>query len=715
MGEYHSDKPINSIHDDLYGRIKFTHKLTKVLSNLDRHESFVIGLYAKWGFGKTSTVNLIQKGLDTNFCSIYINAWALDGDTTKILWAILSNIHLSLNGKKLKRGAGWLGEKVGRFPVKLSFFGVSASTEDISEMLSSLDRLEKAKKKVSSAINSGNKQIVVFLDDIDRLPSQQIIEIFRMMNAIADYGGITYVLPFDKEYVCAAIEEYLPENQSGSDYIEKIVQVPLHLPTIPQFMIEEVFTSRLDDLIREYSIGISQGEVERFSLLYHHCDVKKYIKSPRDINKIFNSLRFALLINKGEASIVDTIVIDILRVFDKPFYDKIKMNKKLLVASEKNFIDYMTDDDSKKRKNEFENAFKENSDNFHQDILRELFPEVAALYDPNKHIDNYNLRKEQRVASEYFFESFFTAYFESNNLSTHAILELLEKTGDTKALKEGLGIVNSENCDFAFKLIEENEELIGNKLNLCLALLDLVETFPEDRTISFSLDPFARALKLIDILLKSSGTRLDDYFSLLKHNFENDRIHTISFLIRQVVLKSNKEKQHDYIILNEEELSRYKQFALSIIQDISKNKKMPIGKSKDDSGALYFYWIDFGNERDVKSFVTEQVGSAVEAIDFISMFLGRWSPIGSGKPHRGDLDMPTFATLSKIIDLDYFYTLIVKNGKYRKHKGISSDKLPSFEDDELNGLSLTGNEHTDEFRDVVAKRYIYFFENDSIA
>lgn len=55
---YYSDKPIISNQDDLLNRKSFSSLLAKTLVELKNDDTFTVGLFGKWGTGKTSVVNM---------------------------------------------------------------------------------------------------------------------------------------------------------------------------------------------------------------------------------------------------------------------------------------------------------------------------------------------------------------------------------------------------------------------------------------------------------------------------------------------------------------------------------------------------------------------------------------------------------------------------------------------------------------------------------
>lgn len=63
--EYSADRPINSIEEDKLGRGLFSKQLGRAIYEYGGEDSLVIGIYGKWGTGKTSVLNMAIQELDT--------------------------------------------------------------------------------------------------------------------------------------------------------------------------------------------------------------------------------------------------------------------------------------------------------------------------------------------------------------------------------------------------------------------------------------------------------------------------------------------------------------------------------------------------------------------------------------------------------------------------------------------------------------------------
>ena len=61
---YYDDKPIKNLSEDSLGRASFSKLLAQTLYNLKNSDTFTVGLYGKWGSGKTSIVNMALQELN---------------------------------------------------------------------------------------------------------------------------------------------------------------------------------------------------------------------------------------------------------------------------------------------------------------------------------------------------------------------------------------------------------------------------------------------------------------------------------------------------------------------------------------------------------------------------------------------------------------------------------------------------------------------------
>lgn len=83
---------------------------------------------------------------------------------------------------------------------------------------------------------------------------------------------------------------------------------------------------------------------------------------------------------------------------------------------------------------------------------------------------------------------------------------------------------------------------------------------------------------------------------------------------------------------------------------------------------------------------------------------------------RGDLGERVYETISKIIDVDFFYNIIIKDSEYKDLKHIKQEDVV-WMSNPLNRrvnkeINKAGNEKSKEFRKNIAKQFIYLHDNN---
>ena len=85
-----------------------------------------------------------------------------------------------------------------------------------SEEMNSIDAQKDA---VTKALLDQNHKFIVVIDDIDRLNNSQIRAIFQLINTVAGFPNMIYLLSFDREVVTRALQE--EQNCNGEEYLER--------------------------------------------------------------------------------------------------------------------------------------------------------------------------------------------------------------------------------------------------------------------------------------------------------------------------------------------------------------------------------------------------------------------------------------------------------------------------------------------------------------
>lgn len=276
---FYSDKPISSNNEDKLNRKGFAKLLAHTLVHLDSKDTFTVGLFGKWGCGKTSLVNMTlaeieniqaKNETDEQIIVVHFEPWNFT-DTNQLLTQFFvrlanefqkkGNKNLTKIGKALENYSDAFGlleliPGVGAPIASASKWGLSRLGQKMQKGLDERDVL-KQKEQVIQLLKAQSNRILVILDDIDRLSNEQIRYVFQLITSVARFPNTTYLLVFDKEIVVEALKGV--QSGNGQDYLEKVIQMPIQIPNIQRSDLRNALFERLDEIIADFKeLGYNQ-------------------------------------------------------------------------------------------------------------------------------------------------------------------------------------------------------------------------------------------------------------------------------------------------------------------------------------------------------------------------------------------------------------------------------------------------------------------------
>jgi uncharacterized protein YjbI with pentapeptide repeats len=242
---------------------------SKNLANIIRETppQFAVGIFGKWGSGKTTLMKMIKQELDDKdsdkILTVWFDAWRYEREKYLAVIPFLRQIRIALENDLVKnrKTSRW---NVLRKDLNKTFNAFIESTElsvavpgspvstttNFEKAFSSLkangstyidgERIqfhEHVTDYLKNALNKLENQkpgsrIVVFVDDLDRCTPEKALEVLESIKAFFDIKGIVYVVGMDSESIDHIIKEKYgrDSNIKGMDYLEKIVQLPFQIP-----------------------------------------------------------------------------------------------------------------------------------------------------------------------------------------------------------------------------------------------------------------------------------------------------------------------------------------------------------------------------------------------------------------------------------------------------------------------------------------------------
>ncbi|AZQ59626.1 hypothetical protein EJ994_12705 [Maribacter sp. MJ134] len=429
------DTPILFEKDDLFNFQFFAKKVQRIIQTTNVfEESLSIGIYGKWGEGKTSFLNLLEKNIDVfeknddelGVMKYHFNPWRY-GSEEEILFDFYEGLSTRLffsTNESLEK-AGKLIRKYGRYlkAVKLSVstgvpkvFGTKVTFEPY-EILKTLGddlesprlSLEEIKIKINEALVSAKFKIIVFIDDVDRLDKDEIYTILKIIKLNGNFKNLIYLITMDNEQVAKAINHrYGTEVEDGRLFLDKIINIPITLPKAEEADLKRFLSSKI--VILTKNLGYELDEVKKEELGEIISEYKPYLfKSPREVIRVMNSFFFSAFAIGKEVNLSDLFWIEYLKIKYPKCYNEIKSyhpNDPMTALQQQiTFNDSYGANVSSSL-----NGFRENLSNNYEmtmPIISRLFPLLqAAVFQTKKSPELYN--KELRINHINHFDKYFS-------------------------------------------------------------------------------------------------------------------------------------------------------------------------------------------------------------------------------------------------------------------------------------------------------------------
>ncbi len=345
---FYTDKPISAVSEDLLERKSFSKILAQTLVRLNNSETFTVGLFGKWGTGKTSIVNMtlneiteLQSEDEDKTIVVRFEPWHFS-DSTQLLTQFflrLSNEFKSKKDSNLKNIGNALEKYSSAFDLAGLIPGVGGviatfgkwGTSTLGKALKGNAEekdIIKQKEHVVDLLSKQKNQILVVIDDIDRLSNEQIRQVFQLVSSVAKFPNTTYLLVFDKEVVVKALSKV--QEGDGEDYLEKVIQMPIQIPEIQESKLHATLFQRLNDVLKKYPDSLF--DKDHWQKTFNPC-VAPFIKNLRDINRLCNTLQFKLTTISPEVDFGDIVAISAIEAGLPPIYEWIKNNKNVLTQN----------------------------------------------------------------------------------------------------------------------------------------------------------------------------------------------------------------------------------------------------------------------------------------------------------------------------------------------------------------------------------------------
>ena len=302
------DNPIQCPEDDTLGRTAVAKSFARQVLALDRTKGVVVGVLGTWGSGKTSFVNLARKEFEREGVHILdFNPWMFSGTQQLVehffdeLTAQLK-IHPDLSNK--------IGEALDDYSGV--FTGVArVATKGLGKFLQGKKTgIGQNRVRVEKILSNLDKPLVVVLDDIDRLLVSEIRDMFMLIRLTANFPNIIYVVAFDRTRVEKALDK---QGMPGRHYLEKILQVAIDLPVIPDRVLHQQISSAIDEALSDIE-DTGPFDEQVWPDVFMEI-IQPLIRNMRNVRRYVTAIHGTVTALQGKIALADVLGLEAVRVF----------------------------------------------------------------------------------------------------------------------------------------------------------------------------------------------------------------------------------------------------------------------------------------------------------------------------------------------------------------------------------------------------------------
>lgn len=670
-----ADEPIGSSKADKFGRAGFAIGLAEALIKVPNSQSFTVGLHGAWGSGKTSIIKMseeyIGKKYEDDVIVLHFNPW---------VFSSTESLHVALFGT-LAKG---LGEKLDKeiaidiakyakltsaagdvfsvfFPPagilgKIGAGGLSALKKGDTKSMS----VDSVKTRIDTMLKKSKKRVIVIIDDIDRLDSDEIHLVFKLVKNVAHFNNISYLLAFDQKVVANALSgRYPDEPDIGGNFVEKIVQLSLFVPPVDHAVLSQFILESINSIAERHKLIVSDDDVSRFQANYSSL-LKGLFTTPRKAIRYLNAVDFTLERLANEVNFADIMLVEAIRIFDSALYARISSRKSTLIDKGM----YSRGEDSQKQAAKSEVFGADDPESWQNAIIRELFPTFEWALGGSSYSGDFIVEWDegQRVCSEKYFERYFNYGIPVGDVADAKLTSFITALSNDKLTQDGINkrliaLLDAGYPNVLISKLRNKEKNFDAKASekLAIAIVYAGVSLPrqEQSILGDTFSSFVQSTILAVTLSRNSGKAFQLIGDFLKE-VPLDYGEQLFRWVRADSSTSNNSRADFTPLFTEDQIKKLGKILAKRIKSYAESGDL-IHDHYDNLAALLWNWNEYGSSNDIKAYLTKAVNTdAKNAIDFLTSYIGNAYDMMSGRRSKSDFRRDAYNAIIPFVDPEIF-------------------------------------------------------------
>ena len=318
------EAPESSRERDALRRWPFAHSIYQLIQRAPKPWSLRIGIFGRWGEGKTTVLNYIGQMAEKDHCPVArFNPWA--AQNRKELWegfaiAVENAFDTgSVTRTMVKRRAG----KAAKAGLQLA--AMSNVGKAIGGLVGPLvqEKLSVNRNDVEQNLknNLGERKLITLIDDLDRADPKLVPHLLLGLREVFDLPQCAFIMSLDPVVVSNALGEVHSGWGKTDEFLEKIIDFPFWLPPVQDHDIRRL----LDQELKNFPVKLDRSALAEVA---HLLPI-----NPRKLKRFLRGLwRFNNQIGRHDDAEIEWILlllIELLRTVSFKSAERLLANKEL--------------------------------------------------------------------------------------------------------------------------------------------------------------------------------------------------------------------------------------------------------------------------------------------------------------------------------------------------------------------------------------------------
>lgn len=286
-----------------YAKLLFDKICSTYMSGSLKEGAMIILLNERYGAGKTTFLRLLEQEAKDKINTCYFKPWQASdgGQMTEELLSILEEKYDT---------SKHLVKLLEKYSELLSNGEVKNLLEFISHLFVSNNSQTWHYEEIKKALKEINDPLIVIVDDVDRLQSEELLALLKLLRNTADFPNVIYIVAADKNNLSLMLE--MKGIKDADEYLKKFFNFELLFPKDDSFL-PSLLREQIEGVLTEYcDIEKLNSSIEKY--LFSTPYVQSVFHSPRDIYRFVNLLTYTLDLFKQYNVILEVNLLDFLKL-----------------------------------------------------------------------------------------------------------------------------------------------------------------------------------------------------------------------------------------------------------------------------------------------------------------------------------------------------------------------------------------------------------------